>query len=161
MVLHAGIVVEQIAGSVNVRRVRISDRLGRVLCLKVSPNRLIRGARHEAETDLCQRRLRNAIDYLVGKDFFVTKNPTHRAELSPANTEDDRGVVGIGRVFLRCATAALATGFGRGGFGNRFEIGVIDQVGTDSVTTGNPGDGFAAGTALDLQRVNTSRAVGN
>ncbi|MNP56217.1 hypothetical protein D3C76_1509260 [compost metagenome] len=57
------------------------------------------------------------------------------------------------------SAAALATRLFLGGVRDGFEVGVINQVGADAVSAGEPGDRFAARAALNLQRIDTRGAV--
>ncbi|MNF80201.1 hypothetical protein D3C84_624380 [compost metagenome] len=159
MVLHPGAFIKQVSTGIHIGGVRIGDGLGGVFGLKKPPYRLIPGTLRKAESGLRQGRLSHPADDRFGKHFLVAKNAVYHTHRSATDRQDQRRVVGVGGVFLRRPATALATRLFLGSVRDGFEVGVINQVGADAVSAGEPGDRFAARAALNLQRVDACGAV--
>ncbi|MNG08439.1 hypothetical protein D3C84_917950 [compost metagenome] len=97
--------------------------------------------------------------HLFLEHFLVTEDPPNRAERAPTDRQNERCIVGVGRIFLGRTATALATRLLLGRLGHRLEVGVVDQVGTDSIPPGHPSNGLASRTALDLHGVDACGAV--
>ncbi|MNQ65969.1 hypothetical protein D3C85_804440 [compost metagenome] len=161
MVLHSGAIVEQVPTGIHIGGVCVGDGLGGMLGLKKAPHRLVPITPGKAEPCLSQGRLSHPVDDRFSKHFLVTKNAVNRTQRPTTDREDQRRVVGVGGVFLGRPAAALAARFLLRGLRHGFEVGVVNQVGADAISAGDPGDRLAAGTALHLQRIDARGAGGN
>ena len=85
----------------------------------------------------------------------------NRTQRPSPDGQNDGRVVGVGCVFLGGPAAAFTPRLFRRGFGDRFEVTVINEVRADAIAAGDPGDRLATGTALDLQSVDARCSVGN